>query len=159
MRFQILTAALLAALPFSAAAERVSVGGALDAPVGRLISFSVGVSGTGSARVNIQTSGFTAVQTANDPILVTSGPFSASGAAIAAPGSRSFVNVQRDLSPSPIAPVTITGVSGFNLVNAPGPVSVQIGNPFEVSGSGFGGFANFSAGDSFGFSNSGFFSR
>jgi hypothetical protein len=165
MRFTSLVAALVTALPLTANAQSVSVGGAIDAPVGQFISFSVGVSGTGVARVNISPSDFSATQSGNDPMQVSNSPFSVSGTAIAAPGSNSFVNVQRQVSPVAAAPVEVNRGDSFNIVNAPGNVNVQIGNPFSNPASGFNfdngfdfssnNFAN-TASDSF-FSGGGFF--
>lgn len=139
MRFMSITAALIAALPLTANAQSVSVGGALDGPVGRFISFSAGVFGTGVANVTIFPSDFRATQSGNNPIQVSNSPFSVSGVAIAAPGSNSFVDVQRQISPSSAAPVAVSSGNLFNVVSAPGNVNVQIGNPFfaPVSGSDF----------------------
>lgn len=146
MRFMSIAAALIAALPLTANAQSVSVGGALDGPVGQFISFSVGVSGTGVASVSISPSDFQATQSGNNPIQVSNSPFSVSGVAIAAPGSNSFVDVQRQISPSSAAPVEVSSGSRFNVVNAPGNVNVQIGNPFSAPVSGF----DFNSGFDFG---------
>ena len=155
MRIKALSLALLAALPVTASAQTVSVGGVLDEPVGQLVSVSVGVTGTGVARVSITPSGYNAFRYGNDPLNVSNSPFTTSGVSASTPGSSSFINVSRSFSPVVTDPVNVSGVNRFNAVNAPGSVSVQVGNPFTISGvgSGFAGGVNFAAN---GFANNSF---
>lgn len=164
------------------AQDTVSVGGALESPVGSMTSFSVftdttnGGAAVASLRIT-QDQSFNVTQTGNNAPTFTGGGVSVSGSAVATPGAVANVTFNRVISPTNVAPVSVISNTGgsFTVPRTTGNVAVNVTSapPAVFGGNSFGGsFApaptsfggnSFSGGSNFGggffSSNGGFFSR